>query len=217
MIWETGCDWLAWTSQRDDPSKSHAVIGLYIWPSLITSNGYCVYRLVRDAIICQFHLVWCSHHVQDKTRWLWREKYNIFILVNEKSCVFIKLMINYLCLSLFEERGWCTGLVPFSWVSHGRRSILFLQRGPYMLPRGWTFWLALGSFLRYSNSVESVQGSLGSVPISWVSHGRRSIFFLQRGSYMLPRGWTFWFALGSSYKPFHGYSPRVFSQNLALN
>ena len=164
---------------------------------------------MRDAIICQFHLVWCSHHVQDKTRWLWREKYNIFILVNEKSCVFIKLMINYLCLSLFEERGWCTGLVPFSWVSHGRRSILFLQRGPYMLPRGWTFWLALGSFLRYSNSVESVQGSLGSVPISWVSHGRRSIFFLQRGSYMLPRGWTFWFALGSSYKPFHEYFHRI--------
>ena len=128
MIWETGCDWLAWTSQRDDPSKSHAVIGLYIWPSLITSNGYCVYRLVRDAIICQFHLVWCSHHVQDKTRWLWREKYNIFILVNEKSCVFIKLMINYLCLSLFEERG-----SPGSIFTGFLIKIIEKNAGPYML------------------------------------------------------------------------------------
>ena len=129
--------------------------------------------------ICQFHVsisMPCQFHGY------------LYTLVNEKSCVFIKLMINYLCLSLFEERGWCTGLVPFSWVSHGRRSILFLQRGPYMLPRGWTFWLALGSFLRYSNSVESVQGSLGSVPISWVSHGRRSLFFSPKGALHVAKG-----------------------------
>ena len=213
MISEGGCDWLAWTTHLLIPSKRDAVIGWYIWPEPLTSNGYRVYSLMTDGITCQFHVALmftptCKiRHAGCGVRM--RNTIYLYTLVNEKSYVFIKLMRNYLCLSLFEERGWCTGLVPFSWVSHGRRSILFLQRGPYMLPRGWTFWLALGSFLRYSNSVESVQGSLGSVPISWVSHGRRSIFFLQRGSYMLPRGWTFWFALGSSYKPFHEYFHRI--------
>jgi hypothetical protein len=54
----------------------------------------------------------------------------------------VMLYMYYLCLSL-----WRGGhrLFPFSWVSHGRRSIFFLQRGPYTLPRGQTFWLALGS------------------------------------------------------------------------
>ena len=67
-------------------------------------------------------------HVQDKTRWLWREKYNIFILVNEKSCVFIKLMINYLCLSLFEERG-----SPGSIFTGFLIKIIEKNAGPYML------------------------------------------------------------------------------------
>ena len=188
------------------------------------------------------------------------------------------LLIAHLSINSVECVQGCVGLVQFSWVSHGRRSIFFLKMGPYMLPGGWTCWLALGSnykplqnlplsalfffnftfyllfklacqfargvtgffhflelatvggrfyfskwcvtccqrgtyfdlpwgrainpsknylfrtvflqfqFSRYSNSVESVQGCLGSVPLSWVSHGRRSILFLQRGPYMLPRG-----------------------------
>ncbi len=41
----------------------------------------------------------------------------------------------------------------------------------------------------------------GSVPFSWVSNGRRLIFFLQRVHNMLPMGYPFRSALGSSYKP----------------
>ena len=216
---EACCDWLAWPSHRLMPIKEARCDWLIslAWAShriaLQTVTASTVWWQMASHV--NFMSLWCHTHVQDKTCCIpagcgvrMRNTIYLYTLVNEKSYIFIKLMRNYLCLSLFEERG-VTGLVPFSWVSHGRRSILFLQRGPYMLPRGWTFWLALGSFLRYSNSVESVQGSLGSVPISWVSHGRRSIFFLQRGSYMLPRGWTFWFALGSSYKPFHEYFHRI--------
>ena len=69
--------------------------------------------------ICQFHVsisMPCQFHGY------------LYTLVNEKSCVFIKLMINYLCLSLFEERG-----SPGSIFTGFLIKIIERYAGPYML------------------------------------------------------------------------------------